>query len=105
MQQYLFKKEVLPGIVVHTIASGERIMLCRITLAKGAVLPVHSHPNEQASFVVSGSLRFTLNGEERLVTAGQGILFAPDEPHSAVALEDSVVSDVFSPPRRDYLSE
>ncbi|MDP2859571.1 MAG: cupin domain-containing protein [Bacillota bacterium] len=62
MQDYIFRKEVRPGIVVHTTGAAEKIMLCRVTLAKGAQLPEHAHPHEQASFVVSGRMTFEVAG-------------------------------------------
>jgi len=105
LQEYLFKKEVRPGVVVHTIASGANLMMCKITLAKGAALPEHTHENEQASFVVSGRMRFCVNGEERVVSEGMGTMFASAEPHSALAEADSVLVEVFSPPREDYKGE
>jgi len=103
MQDYIFRKEVRPGIVVHTIGAGEKIMLCRVTLAKGAQLPEHAHPNEQASFVVSGRMTFVVAGVRKACPAGTGIVFKANEPHSAVADEECVVSDAFTPPREDYL--
>jgi quercetin dioxygenase-like cupin family protein len=103
MQDYIFRKEVRPGIVVHTIGAAEKIMLCRVTLAKGAQLPEHAHPHEQASFVVSGRMTFEVAGVRKPCPAGTGIVFKANEPHSAVADDESVVSDVFTPPREDYL--
>jgi quercetin dioxygenase-like cupin family protein len=100
---YLFEKEVAPGIVVHTLATGENMMLCYVTLKKGAVLPEHKHVNEQASFVAQGKLRFNVAGREIECAAGSGLVFKPNEPHSAVVLEDSMVADSFSPIRQDYL--
>jgi len=103
MQDYIFRKEIRPGIVVHTIGAAEKIMLCRVTLAKGAEMPEHAHRHEQASFVVSGHMTFWVAGVKKDCPAGTGIVFKANEPHSAVASEDTVVSDVFTPPREDYL--
>ena len=81
---------------------GEQAMLSYINLTKGCFVPSHSHANEQFAVMLSGRLRFILteNGKEREVIASAGeVLHLPANlPHSAEAIEDSVVLDVFSPP-------
>ena len=69
----------------------------------GAVVPEHTHPHEQTGYCIRGSLRFFGGGEETIVAAGDCWNFAPGAPHGAEALEDSVVIEVFSPIREDYL--
>ena len=83
---------------------GEKAMISHITLLKGCTVPTHAHPNEQFSCVVSGALRFGLGGEgsperrEVVVRAG-GVIHLPSNlPHSAYAIEETVVLDIFSPP-------
>lgn len=103
MPEFLFRKEVVPGIIVHTLATGGDMMLCYVTLCKGARLPEHSHPHHQSSFVVSGHLRFSVDGVVHDRRSGEGIVFAPNVPHGAEVIEDSIVSDVFVPVRKEYL--
>ena len=83
--------------------NGDAMTLARITLASGAVVPEHSHENEQIATVLSGRLRFVVGDEERDVEAGESVLIPGDVPHSVDALEDSVVLDVFAPRREDWL--
>jgi quercetin dioxygenase-like cupin family protein len=84
-------------------------MLARIFLKKGAVVPRHSHRNEQVTYVLEGALRFRLweqgesAGLEVVVHAGEVLCIPPDVPHEAFALEDTVDLDVFTPPRQDWL--
>ncbi len=85
--------------MIHT----ETMTLARIILAKGAVVPSHRHDNEQIATVLEGRLRFTVAGEEQEVVAGESIPLAANVPHEVEALEDSVVLDVFSPVREDWL--
>ncbi len=93
----------MPGITRRRII-GEQVMISEVRLAKGTFVPMHHHANEQMAIVVSGSLKFGIldgpDGGERSVTVGAGeVLHLPaDVPHSALALEETVVLDVFSPP-------
>jgi len=84
--------------VVHTAS----LTVARITLREGAIVPSHQHPNEQVANVVEGRLRFTIGEEVRTVAAGESVVVPPDVPHEVVALDDSVVFDVFAPPRVDW---
>jgi len=74
-----------------------------ITLAEGAVVPQHDHPNEQIATVLSGRLRFVVGPEEREVGPGESVLIRGGVPHRVEALEESVVLDAFAPRREDWL--
>ena len=82
---------------------GEQLTIARLSLMKYAVVPEHSHHNEQVSMVEQGALKFFIRGVEQIVRAGEALVIAPNEPHSVEALEDSAVVDVFSPPREDWI--
>lgn len=83
---------------------GTRAMLSHVTLRRGFRVPTHAHANEQFAVVLSGRMRFGLGAESSPgrrhveVRAGQVLVLPPNLPHSAEALEDAVVLDVFSPP-------
>jgi len=94
--------QVLPGLWRRTLVSGERLMICRFDLMRGVEIPGHSHPHDQAGYVVSGKIRITVDGESRLLGPGDSYSAPPDVLHSAIALEESVVVDTFFPPREDY---
>jgi quercetin dioxygenase-like cupin family protein len=96
-------REQMNSLVIRQVIHGERITIARLTLAKGAFVPVHSHVNEQISTVESGRLEFVLNGQRVVIGAGQTLVIPPNVPHSAEALEDSVAIDVFSPVREDWI--
>jgi quercetin dioxygenase-like cupin family protein len=84
---------------------GDRVMVARIVMKKGCVVPEHSHHNEQVTQVVSGSLRFSINGGEIIVSAGDFLFIPPHVPHAAVALEDAISFDTFTPPREDWINK
>jgi quercetin dioxygenase-like cupin family protein len=80
------------------------MMIAHVYLAKGAIVPEHSHENEQITYILEGKLRFTLGDETVDVAAGEVLTIPPHVPHAAEALEDTLDVDVFTPPRQDWLS-
>jgi quercetin dioxygenase-like cupin family protein len=84
---------------------GERLMVCRLQFAPRVVTAVHSHPHEQVTLVERGQVRFTVDGVERVATAGDVLFFPPNLPHGATMLDEpAVLVDIFSPVREDFLS-
>lgn len=83
---------------------GEQAMLSRVRLHKGFRLHTHEHANEQMAVVLSGRVRFGLGAEgsrerrEVVVSGGQVLVLPANVPHSAEALEDTWILDVFAPP-------
>jgi unsaturated pyranuronate lyase len=97
--------EQLNPLLARQLAVGENVMVARIVLKKGCVVPMHHHHNEQISCMLEGALRFELGGENIVVRAGEVLAIPPNLPHLAEALEDSVALDVFSPPREDWINK
>lgn len=83
---------------------GEKMMISRVHLTKGFVVPSHEHANEQFAVVLSGKMSFGLgregtNEHETMIVSGGEVIWLPANlPHSAEALEDTVILDLFSPP-------
>lgn len=83
---------------------GERLMVCRLRFAPGVVTAVHAHPHEQITIVERGRVQFFIDGESRLVSAGDVLVFPSNCRHGATMLDEEVVLvDVFSPIREDFL--
>jgi quercetin dioxygenase-like cupin family protein len=99
------EKERMTDLIHRRVISGERAMVAQIFLKKGAVVPTHSHENEQVTYLLEGALRFWIgeDREELLLRAGEVLLIPSGVPHAAEAMEDCVDLDVFSPPRQDWL--
>lgn len=97
--------ESLNPLLGRQLAVGDQIMVSRILLKKGCVVPMHSHVNEQVAYMQEGALRFTINGEEIVVRAGEFLCIPPNVPHQAEALEDTVNIDIFTPPREDWINK
>ncbi len=79
-------------------------MLARIILRKGSSVPLHSHENEQITYVLDGALKFVIQGKELIVRSGEILVIPSNLPHSAEALEDTVDLDIFCPPRADWIN-
>jgi quercetin dioxygenase-like cupin family protein len=96
------RRELFPGVTI-AVVSGEKLMLSRVELAAGAVVPEHQHPHEQFGLVLEGAARFTIGGEMRRVKAGDYYAIPGNVVHQVVADPGGAVClDIFSPPREEY---
>ena len=83
---------------------GEHLMICRFRFAPLLVTPEHTHPHEQMSMVVSGRVKFFVEGAERLALPGDVLHFPSNCLHGATMLDEEVVLiDIFTPVREDFL--
>jgi quercetin dioxygenase-like cupin family protein len=83
---------------------GEQLMICRFRFAPFLVTPEHTHPHEQMSMVISGRVRFFVEGEERLALPGDVLHFPSNCLHGATMMdEEGVIIDIFTPRREDFL--
>lgn len=97
--------EMLDGVHRRTMATTDEAMLCQFHLDAGSIVPLHQHMNDQVGYVISGKLEITIGDKVKLVTAGDSYAIPGGIIHSAKILEDSIVIDLFSPPREDYRTE
>ena len=107
MKQYAWetvKQEPMRQGIWRKVVSGDRAMLAQVFIPKGAVVPTHQHESEQLSYIVEGALKFGLEGKEIVVRKGEVLHIPSNVPHMAVALEDTLDLDVFSPIRVDWLT-
>ena len=96
-------EEQMNPLVGRKVIHGQNITVARLRLAKGAIVPLHSHVNEQISMLESGRIRFVIDGQETIVHGGESMQIPPHAPHMVEALEDSVAVDLFSPIREDWI--
>ncbi len=95
-------KELVKGTTAG-LAWGKQIMLSMVEIGPGSVVPMHSHPHEQAGIVVEGEFEFIIGGEKRRVKPGDMYIIPGGVQHSAIGLDrKALVLDIFSPPRDDY---
>jgi quercetin dioxygenase-like cupin family protein len=97
--------EKLNDLIDREMVVGNKLMLARVFLKKGAHVPEHHHHNEQVTYILEGALKFAIDGKEIVVRAGEVLCIPSDMPHEAWALEDTLDLDVFDPPREDWLNK
>ena len=97
--------EALNPLLGRHFVVGQNVMLARVLLKKGCVVPEHSHHNEQITYILEGALKFGIDGKEIVVNAGEVLTIPPNMPHWAEALADTVDLDIFHPPRADWMNK
>lgn len=101
-------RERVSDTLERRLITGDRMMLAHVYLAKGCIVPKHSHMNEQLTYILEGALHFWLGedqSEEVVVRAGEVLHIPANLPHKAEALEDTLDVDIFDPPRADWLNK
>lgn len=96
-------REALPGVAMKTLVHGAKTLLTEFRLKAGHVLPRHAHPHEQTGYLVSGVLELTIGDRTFTTRAGDSWCIPGGVEHGAVVTEDTVVIEVFSPVREEYL--
>lgn len=100
------KEERVTDDISRKLITGDDMMLAHVYLKKDALVPQHSHHNEQLTYIISGALHFFIGANrerEQIVRAGEVLHIPSNVPHEARALEDTLDVDVFNPPRQDWL--
>ena len=102
------EKEKVSDLLERRLITCERMMIAHVYLKKGAIVPKHSHENEQITYILEGALRFWIGedgSDELIVSAGEVLTIPSNIPHKAEALEDTLDVDIFNPPRQDWLDK
>src|SRR5215472_1516949 len=97
--------ETMSPTISRKVISGDRAMVAQVFIVKGAIVPLHHHESEQITYILEGALEFELEGKTVVVGKGQVLRIPSNVPHKAVALEDTLDLDIFSPIREDWLKK
>jgi quercetin dioxygenase-like cupin family protein len=81
------------------------LMLVLVEFKKGSIGYAHKHFHKQISYLISGSFEVVINGEKKILKAGDVYFIEPNIEHGVIALEDSSLIDVFNPCREDLLKK
>jgi quercetin dioxygenase-like cupin family protein len=99
----LKSKPLAPGLTGY-YAHGKDMTLGLVEIEAGSDLPMHSHPHEQITYIVEGTLQMRIGEEDYKLSAGMFHIIPSNVLHGAKALSDCKVIDVFNPVREDYRS-
>jgi quercetin dioxygenase-like cupin family protein len=95
--------EVDKGLSRKVGAYNDNLMVVEVHFEAGVTAPLHHHPHEQITYVISGKFEFTVGDETYVVGAGDTLYKQPDIVHGATCLEAGMLLDVFTPHREDFL--
>jgi quercetin dioxygenase-like cupin family protein len=96
--------ETLFGSLTKRMAAhGGSLMAVQVHLPQGSVAPAHGHPHEQITYVIHGRVSYRIGDETRELAEGDSAYVPGDTEHEVTALEDTLVVDVFTPQREDFL--
>lgn len=97
-------EEVRPGVSRKGFR-GDQFMMVMNTLEPGMEINPHSHPFEQAVYIVQGKVRFHIGDEIFEGGPGSVIRIPPNVEHYAEPFGDEPVLnlDIFAPLRKDYM--
>lgn len=91
------------GVVRKVLAYAKNQMMTEVHFEKDARGNAHSHPHEQISYIVKGRFEFTIDNITEILEQGDSIYIPPNAEHSALALEEAIILDVFTPMREEFL--
>ena len=93
--------EIADGIKAHAVTANT-VTVLHVKIMEGALLPEHSHHNEQVVNVIDGELEITVDGTNHSLVPGKVLILPPNVPHSGRAITNCRVIDVFHPVREDF---
>ncbi len=93
------------GVIRKVLAYSDDLMCVENTFQKGAIGSLHSHPNTQITYVVSGKFEFEIDGVKKIVQKGDTMLKKDGVIHGCVCLEDGILLDIFTPYRKDFVND
>lgn len=97
------RKREFKGVSFDVLAVGQKSMVTRMNYKVGDNVPLHSHPNEQSGYVISGKYRIIYQHINEILNPGDSYSIPEDVLHSWDVIEAGEVIDVFTPLRQDYL--
>jgi quercetin dioxygenase-like cupin family protein len=105
---FIYNKEVQledlgDGVSRKVLSHSDNMMAVEVHFETGAIGPMHSHPHEQLTYVLSGAFEFTIGDDVKIVKAGDTMYKKPNIEHGCVCLEAGVLIDNFTPMRKDFV--
>ena len=92
------------GVSRRVLAYTPQLMTVEVSFEQGSTGAVHTHPHCQNTYILSGRFRFTVDGEDVEVAAGDTLAFPANVPHGTLCLEAGSLLDIFTPMREDFVN-
>ena len=106
LNEQIEREDLGGGVSRKILTYGGNVMMVEVTMKKGGVGSVHTHPHEQISYIAAGSFEFDVDGVKQVVKKGDSLYVASNIPHGTLSLEEgSIIVDVFCPIREDFLKK
>lgn len=93
------------GVKRKILSYTDELMCVENHFEKGGIGAMHHHPHTQITYVVSGKFEFTIDGEKKIVCAGDSMLKKDSVEHGCVCLEEGILLDIFNPMRKEFVGE
>jgi len=91
------------GIRRKIMTYADELMGVYVEFKRDAVGALHSHPHVQFTYIQSGSFNVHIGAETQVLRGGDFYFIPSNVVHGVEALEDSILIDVFTPMREDFL--
>ena len=98
-QKITLDEQIIEGAIRKLISTGERIQVVQVEFKGGTPIPEHAHPEEQAGYIVKGKFEVKIGGEKGILERGHYYWIPGNVPHSGFVHEDTILLDIYSPPR------
>ena len=93
--------EIAKGIKANAVNT-DTLTVLHVKIEEGALLPEHSHYNEQVVNVIEGELELIVEDKYYTLKPGTSMILEPNVVHSGRAVTACKVIDVFHPARKDF---
>lgn len=95
--------EFVEGLEFRPVLA-ENTMVNFVSFAENTTAPMHVHAEEQITIVLDGEFEFTVDGDTRIMRAGDVAVIPSWVPHGARTTDTTCREiDVFNPPRKSLL--
>jgi len=92
-------EQIAEGAFRASLCKGEKLELLWLEIKGGTTVPEHAHPHEQAGYILKGKFRANVGGKEAMLGKGHYCWIPSNVPHSGFVEEDTIIIEVYSPPR------
>ena len=87
---------------IKVIANDKDLMLFHLYFESGGIEKAQCHKESQATYIISGRFEYNLDGETRVLTAGDSVYIPANTLHSMVCLEKGETLNALTPTRKDF---